>query len=268
MLPNFLLIGPGRAGSDWITKNLMLHPQIYMPRQKVTRFFIDEYDRGIDWYKAIFGSRKESAVGEATVGYLHNERSPELIHKHLPDIKLIANLRDPVDRAYSSYSRLQGMARKGDVNYQISFEEKIRMTPRLLAQGLYARHLKRWFRLFPRKNFLILTFDEMNNNPALFLQSIYEFLGVDASFQSSLTDQKLNASASINSKSRVLYFAYRALLRMNLFKLARFVDTVNRTQRQRIRPDTRERLINEIFLEDIIELESMLGRDLSGWKAL
>jgi hypothetical protein len=237
-----------------------------VPRRKVTRFFTDEYDRGIDWYKAIFGSRKEIAVGEATVGYLPNERSPDLVHQYMPNVKLIANLRDPVDRAFSSYCRLKGMAKIGDVNYEISFEDKIKMTPRLLESGLYARHLKHWFKLFPRENFLILTFDEMKNDPALFMQCIYDFLGVDTNFQSDLTHQKLNSSASINSKSRLLYFIYRALLRMDLFKLSRSVDTVNRTQRQAIRPDTRESLIKEIFLEDIIELESMLGRDLSSWK--
>lgn len=266
MLPNFMLIGPGRSGSDWITKNLRLHPDIFMPRQKATRFFIDHYEQGLKRYSDIFGERSEKAIGEATVGYLHSESAPTLIARHIPDIKLIANLRNPVERSYSSYGRLSGWARPGDQNYQISFEEKIKITPHILEQSLYGRHLRRWYDNFPKENLLILTFDDMKSNPEQFLKSIYDFLQVDATLQSPLTHQRLNATSTLNSRSRTLFRVYRALLRLNLFGLSRVLDSMNRTERAPIDPSTRKRLIEEVFLQDIVEVERLTGRELEAWK--
>ena len=266
MLPNFMLIGTGRAGSDWITRNLSLHPDIFMPRQKSTSFFTRHYDKGIDWYSRRFGSRKENAVGEATVGYLHNENVPELVARHIPDVKLIANLRDPVDRAYSSYGRLLGKARPGDTNFHISFEEKIQITPRLLEIGLYAQHLQRWFEYFPRENFLILTFDEMKQNPDRFLTKIYSFLGVNAQFQSPLVHQRLNSTAALNATSKVAYNIYRGLLRFKFFGLSNAFDVAQGKARIQIDPNTRRRLIETYFGQDLRELESIIGKSLSNWK--
>jgi hypothetical protein len=266
MLPNFMLIGPGRAGSDWITKNLALHPDIYMPRRKVTRFFSDHYDKGIDWYSDIFGERPEKAVGEASVGYMRSEAAPARIARHLPNVKLIANLRDPVERAYSSFGRLTGVARPGEPNYQISFEDKVRTTPRLLEASFYGSHLRRWYEHFPKENLLVLAFDDMKADPARFLKSIYRFLEVDTEFQSPLTHQRLNATSTISSKSRILYYAYRGLLRFDLFGLSRALDTVNRTERPPIDPRTRKRLIEEVFLPEILEVEELTGREFPAWK--
>lgn len=266
MLPNFMLIGPGRSGSDWITKNLSLHPDIFMPRRKVTRFFSDRYDMGIDWYSGLFGKRREKAVGEASVGYLHTVDAPARIAKHIPNVKLIANLRDPVERSFSSYGRLTGVAKPGDANYQITFEDKIKMTPRILEQSMYGRHLRRWYEHFPPNNLLVLTFDDMKSDPARFLKTIYGFLGVDSDFVSPLTYQRLNSTATISSKSKLLYFMYRVFLRFDLFQLSRALDTVNRSDRKPIDPATRKRLIEEFFLDDINELEELTGRKFSSWK--
>ena len=267
MLPNFMLIGPGRAGSDWITKNLRLHPDIFMPRLKATRFFSDGYDKGIEWYSSIFGNRNERAVGEASVGYLHTELAPQRIARHIPNAKLIANLRDPVERSFSSYGRLSAVARPGEPNYDISFEEKIKMSPKLLDQSMYGLHLRRWYDQFPKESILVLTFDEMKSEPEIFLKKIFRFLGVDDTFESPLIHQRLNASATLKSKSRLLYGVYRALLRFNLFTLSRRLDSLNRTPRQSINPATRRRLIDEVFQDDILEVERLTGCDLASWKA-
>src|SRR5690606_27505842 len=101
---------------SWLTKNLMLHPDIFMPRCKSTRFFIDKYDRGLPWYEAHFKGHHEKAIGEASVGYFAKTDSADRIRKHMPDVKMIATLRDPVDRAYSALGRLRATARKGELN--------------------------------------------------------------------------------------------------------------------------------------------------------
>jgi len=224
-LPNFLLIGPGRTGTTWITKNLMLHPQIYLPRRKSTRFFLDNYDKGFSWYESHFRGRKELAIGEASVGYFAHPNSAILIQKHMPEIKMIATFRDPVDRAYSHMGLLRALAKKGDANLDIDFEEKLRITPQMIEAGKYAKHLEHYYSLFPRENILVLFYHEMKEAPHDFLRKIYTFLGVDTSFISPLLSQQINASSTRLADSKLKKLLYRVLLRLDLFKLSRRVDS-------------------------------------------
>lgn len=266
MLPNFLLIGPGRSGSDWVTRNLSLHPEVFMPRRKSTRYFSHNYDNGLDWYESIFKTRDEIAVGEASVGYLHNESAPKRIYDTLPNIKLIATLRNPADRAYSEFGRLAGVAQKDEINYDISFEEKIKLSPKLIENGKYGGLIKRYLELFPQENMLILFFDDMLNNPIEYLKSIYLFLGVNSDFVSPVIHQKLNATSTLSSKSKSLYFLYRALLRLNQFNLAKKLDRGIKKEKKPMNLETRKWLVEEFYHDDFLELEKLTGRDLSSWR--
>ncbi len=267
MLPNFFLIGPGRSGTTWIAKSLMCHPDIFLPRRKSTRFFSSRHEQGLDWYESQFsGWRREKAVGEASVGYLRSRDAPCRIRDLIPEAKLIATLRHPVDRAYSSYGRLAALARKGEPNYGVSFEDKLRRTPRLMEEGLYAHHLERWLACFHREQLLILFFEDMKANPGNFLRTIYEFLGVDADFASPLIDQKVNATSSKRPRSRLLYGLYRTMMRLDLFHMSKWIDELNRSEVEPLSREARERLVAEYYLQDIRALEAMTGRDLSEWK--
>lgn len=267
MLPNFLLIGPGRSGTTWVTKSLSAHPDIYMPRRKSTRYFSSNFGNGLNWYERIFnGWAGESAVGEASVGYLMNPETAFRIHERLPEARLIATLRHPVDRAYSSYGRLTAIAKKGDPNYGISFEQKLRMTPRLLEEGRYAEHLNRYLELFPRRNLLILFYEDMARDPEGFLRSIYEFLDVEPSFRSPLLQQRLNATSTKRPKSRVLYGMYRTMVRLSLFQLTNGLDALNRREPPKLDPRLRQEIIEHYYWDDIGRLEELTGRDLSEWK--
>ncbi len=267
MLPNFLLIGPGRTGTTWSTKCLMLHPDIYMPRCKSTKFFSDNYDRGREWYESLFqGWSGERAVGEASVGYLPRAEAPARIHELIPDVKLIATVRHPVDRAYSSYGRLAAFAKKGDPNYGISFEQKIENTPRLINEGYYAEHLKRYLQYFPKEQILVLFHDDMQSDPKGFLREIYQFLGVDTEFEAPVLDQKINATSTLRARSRVLYGTYRAMMRLGLFNWTKRIDSLNGREPPKLSPGVRDKLIERYYENDILELERLTKRDLSEWK--
>lgn len=269
MLPNFLLIGPGRSGSTWITKSLSAHPDIFIPRRKSTRYFSRNYDKGVDWYQSLFrGHSGEKAIGEASVGYLPCPEAPARIRELLPDVKMIATLRHPVDRSYSSYGRLTALAKKGELNYGISYEEKIKMTPRLLVEGLYAKHLEHYFRVFPREQILILFYEDMKSNPARFLRSIYDFLEVAPDFEAPVLGQCINATSTKRPRSKALYTIYRTMMRLNLFTFTGRIDELNRREPPRLNVKTRDRLISQYFMDDIVHLEKLTGRDLTAWKSL
>jgi hypothetical protein len=266
-LPNFLLVGPGRTGTTWVTKNLMLHPQVFLPRRKSTRFFMDNYDKGLTWYMSHFEGRNEQAVGEASVGYFAHPDAPPRIQQLLPDIKLVATFRDPVDRAYSEMCLIRSLARRGDPNLTIDFEEKLEQTPRIVDQGKYAKHLARLFALFPPENILVLFYETMREAPDDFLRRVYRFVGVDESFSSPLVTQQINSSATRLAESRLKKLLYRVVLRLDLFALSRRLDASMRAQIAPLDNKVRMRVLDRYYRADIEELERMLDVRLPSWKS-
>ena len=120
-MPNFLIIGAMRAGTTSLYHYLKQHPQVYMSPVKEPRFFALEGEKpdpgrptderlmnhsitDIEAYRALFQAvSKETAIGEASPLYLYSPKAPERIRHYIPDAKLIAVLRDPVERAYSHF---------------------------------------------------------------------------------------------------------------------------------------------------------------------
>lgn len=50
-LPNFLHIGPDRAGTTWLHRALARHPQVFVPTAKEVLFFDQHWERGLHWYE-------------------------------------------------------------------------------------------------------------------------------------------------------------------------------------------------------------------------
>jgi len=239
-----------------------------MAECKEVHFFDQNYEKGISWYEEIFKGRTEKAIGEATPAYLYFEHIPQLIYGHMPHVKLILSLRNPVERAYSHYMNLIAKARKGDPNYGISFEKKIAVTPRLITEGLYVDKLERYFSLFPRENFLIVLYDDLKKDPSLFLQSVYSFLGVDHQFESPLMDNRINAAQTKLGKNRLLYLAYRASMSLGWYKIGKGFDRINRSELPCMSVKTKKMLLDSYYDAEISKLEKILGRDLSEWKRI
>jgi Sulfotransferase domain len=108
-LPTFLIIGAQKSATRWLRLNLGLHPAVFTASREL-EFFNNgpRYrDEGTDWYRAQFeGWAGEAIVGEATPGYMFWRHRPavvsERIEETLPDVRLIATLRNPIDRAQSA----------------------------------------------------------------------------------------------------------------------------------------------------------------------
>src|SRR5258708_35856410 len=105
-LPDFVIIGAAPSGTTWVARQLRLHPEIHVAPQKEVNFFEQDanFERGPDWYRAQFlRARSGQRVGEATPAYMMVPRAAERMAALIPDARLIAILRNPVDRAYSLY---------------------------------------------------------------------------------------------------------------------------------------------------------------------
>ena len=197
-LPDFLILGAQKAGTTALYAYLRWHPQITGPSFKEVSFFDRHYARGERWYRAHLPIRRSALVGEATPGYLFHPLAPERVARMLPHARLIALLRNPVDRAFSHYQHEVALGRE-----ELSFEEALaredeRMegeVERMLrdpayfshawwnytyaARGRYAEQLERWFAAFPREQLLVLLTDDLAADTAGTYRRVLDFLRVD-----------------------------------------------------------------------------------------
>ena len=211
LLPSYLIIGAQRAGTTSLHRYLVQHPAVRtMLRTKGVHFFDTNYGRGIDWYASRFPTRLygwyvrrrhsvELRTGEASPYYVFHPQVPYRVARHLPDVKLILLLRDPVVRAYSHYQH--EVARGFET---LSFEEAIQAEPErlageherlltepfynsfshqhhsYLARGRYDEQLATWRSLFPDRQLLVLTSERFFAEPDRTFRRVLDFLGLPA----------------------------------------------------------------------------------------
>jgi hypothetical protein len=203
VLPDFLVIGVMKGGTTSFFNYLARHPQINPPFRKEVKFFDIHYPEGIGWYRAHFPTHFKMkpgiVTGEATPYYIFHPTAPNRIAKVLPNVRLIALLRNPVDRAYSHYNHMVRVGREPlpfeeaiehETERLNGEEEKIIADPRYstfnhlhysyLARGRYIEQLQKWFAIFPREQMLILASEELYTSPAAAYRKAIEFLGLSA----------------------------------------------------------------------------------------
>ena len=198
-LPDFLVIGAQKAGTTALYAYLRWHPGIAGPSWKEVSFFDRHWWRGEAWYRGQFPLRAgERLVGEASPSYLFHPLAPERARSLVPGAKLVALLRDPVDRAYSQYQHEVALGRE-----PLSFEdalaaederlvgevERLIADPRAFsrawwdhtytARGRYAEQLERWLEAFPSEELLVVRTEDLGERPAETYASILAFLGAE-----------------------------------------------------------------------------------------
>jgi hypothetical protein len=215
ILPSFIVIGAQRAGTTSLFDYLCRHPDVAPPTPpkkevwwwKELHFFDYRFWRGLDWYRSCFPlalsrtlARRRGhdlVTGEATPSYIVHPAVPERIASTLPDVRLIALLRDPIERAYSHH---QLMVRTG--REDLSFEDALAAEDERLAgevdrmladpryrstefrdhtyvmRGLYADQLERWFAHVPREQMLVIGAEDFLADPAGTYDKVLSFVGL------------------------------------------------------------------------------------------
>jgi len=174
-VPTFLYIGTSKAGSTWLFNALAVHPQVYLASSKGLYYFDQHLDRGEDWYLRHFAAAADQPVrGEISHSYLSSPGAPAAIAAMNPRMRLLACLREPVDRAFSDYLDL---VKNGQ--YDGSFEHALERFPRLVDRGRYATHLQRYIDQFGTKQLHVSVFDDLQADPQAYAEGVFGFLGVD-----------------------------------------------------------------------------------------
>jgi hypothetical protein len=211
MRPDYLIIGAQRAGTTSLHRYLVQHPAVRtMLRTKGVHFFDTGYGRGIDWYASRFPTRLYAwyvarrrglrlVTGEASPYYLFHPHVPGRVAEHLPGVKLIVLLRDPVARAYSQYQHevargFETLPFEAAIDAE---EERLAAeTERLLAEplynsfahqhhsylarGRYHEQLAAWRSRFPDEQLLILNSERFFADPDAAYRRVLEFLELPA----------------------------------------------------------------------------------------
>jgi hypothetical protein len=200
-LPSFLIIGAQKAGTSSLFSYLSQHPAILGSFIKEVQFFTRRYHWGVRGYRACFPKAQSInnggpyQCGESTPFYLFDEQAPDRIRTLIPNIKLIAMLREPVERAYSHHKHCirHGLEKR-------SFEEAVEADldrynrhgiarcpgepthsyrhHSYVRRGFYDLQLERWFQRFPKENILCMRAEDFFADPANETSKVVKFLGL------------------------------------------------------------------------------------------
>jgi Sulfotransferase family len=204
-LPDFLLLGAPKCGTSALHAALDRHPGLFLSEPKEPKYFLtadrppptsgggpgdvetwgEHVWRRSD-YEALFAAAREDTLcGESTVFYLYDADAQRRIREVIPDARLIAVLRDPVERAHSNWAHLRGAGLEPEADFLSALaREPERIAAgwahfwHYTAQGRYGEQLEHLFGLFPRDQVLLLRYRDLRDAPGDTLDRVCRFLGV------------------------------------------------------------------------------------------
>lgn len=223
-LPDFIIIGAQKAGTSSLYNYLGQHPQIAPSYTKEVHYFdggispsIDTFAKGTKWYASHFPLRRnvsiDTKIFEASPLYLFNPVAAKRMSELLPDVKIIALLRNPTERAISQFFHETRLNREF-LSIKAAFETEFsRIQPAIDAKnykdddfichsyqsrGLYKEQLERYSSCFPKEHILLLESESFFSDPRKILKQVFKFVGVDEDYR--VKDLKPRNVASNRSK--------------------------------------------------------------------
>ena len=210
--PDFIIIGAQKSGTTALYDYLTQHPQVLAPVTKEVHYFdrVEVRRRGISYYRSHFWSQSHKdrvaeeiggpvLCGEATGAYIFYPPVARLVSETFPNVRLIAVLRDPIERALSHYHHNR---RHRPEDEPLSFVEAVRAEDERVAEderklskdalyeapdlkkysyirrGLYHEQIQRWMEYFDRDQLLVLHSQDLRSEPDAVLSETFDFLGL------------------------------------------------------------------------------------------
>ncbi len=290
-LPDFIGIGAPKAGTTWITRLLTQNPAIFMPQMKETHFFDYPYDQNpFSKYAGFFAAATPGQiVGEFSTDYLASPEAPARIARHLPGVKLIVSLRNPIDQIYSNYwhALRQGFhcSDRSMPDFTTALE---RHRGQLLDPAFYGHHLERWLAIFPREQILIIFQEDIARRPSDVAAELWRFLGMspvanEAAMPSRGGGERQGVAPRSHFAGAIynaLYFSANRWVLRPISRLFGYQASMQLIEKLRLRrlgetlffrrgyppltPELRAELVVR-FTADIQLLGRLTGRDLQHW---
>lgn len=283
--PDYIIIGAAKCGTTSLCNYLDVHPEVKITQPKELDFFgREDIEPKLAEYCDHFKDKNGMLIGEGSVSYmLYSELAAIQIKKYAPKVKIIAMLRNPADRFYSDFwfniNRGTIVYKKGMFEGVINDTMHVPYSPvhmmsyrdSLITKGKYADHLKHYYKLFNKDQIKIIFFEDFVKDSTKVLNSVYDFLGVAANDVEAPSE--IHNKTMYPGKLNAVYVAWKHIKpylptklvvsqREKLMKLKDFFFTEKKIE---FSARSRAELVS-IYADSIVELEAMLGKDLSHWK--
>ncbi len=297
--PTFIILGAAKCGTTALASFITSHPDVFITNPKEPHFFDGNYEIGVDGYLEKYYSdwTNEKAAGEATPSYLSTPYVAERIKKSCPNIKLIVILRNPIDRAYSSWwmfhaRGMEPLSFEDAINLEITqlnenndiesiYSEdmvrdnisRVRAGKRIcirnyLQAGHYADHLEHYYAKFSKSDIKIVFSSQLRRNHEQTIRDIWDHIGVDSR---ELAPQPTIVNEALGQNSMILLKIVKVLGLMR----ARHIlpSTIKSSIKNRLsemgnRPEMSAQTRNYLlayFKPHIQRLELLVDTDLSDW---
>jgi hypothetical protein len=267
-LPDFIVIGAAKAATTWVRNQLAMRPDVFLPAPE-PHFFSREYHRGEAWYRDWFSDAADGQmIGEKSADYLADPQAAERIYRMIPSARLLVQLRNPIERAYSDYCMLY---RRGAVGKRIDdyLGSPSNAMPRFLEDSLYFKHISRFLDWFPEDRIKVILYDDIRRNPEQIVSEVADFLdlphltsAVQLAPRANVKDAPLlplpMRIALRPAKSLVAPMRDQAWFKAVRGMFARTVDYPPLS-------DDLTKFMRDYFSADVEGMASLVRRDLSHW---
>ncbi len=309
MKVNFFIIGAAKSGSTSFYHYLNQHPEIYFSPIKETNYFAKEIQidalspnykksnvinlenyyktekleelplsivqKKEDYEKLFHAVKDETILAEASVSYMHSPVAAAEIFKYNPDAKLMAILRNPIERAFSHYLMALRFGYTS-LPFREAFDADRKAANKgwgiselFYELGLYHQQLSRFYQLFPKENIQIYLFDDLHKDKNALFQSAFEFLDLAPN---AINTEKIHNPGEVPKNPRLNKLIYRSgaakLAKSILPKaLKSGIKSKMLTKEKPKMSDADRNYLSELYRDEILATQTLIQRDLSHWLA-
>lgn len=265
MLPNFIGIGSLKSGTTSLRKWLIAHPDVFIPDRELGFFNDKVNEQDLKRYSGYFDSvTSEKIVGDISPGYMYRPFAAKTIKKMLGNVKILASLRHPVDRMYSSFWM---KIRNGVENFD-SFETCYRLKndffKNIHSKSFYFEALKRYYDIFPKDNIKIIIFDDLEATSFDVYKDLLKFLGICEHKLTLRTYNKGLSNVLVNVVNIVKGLGVKKVLPGRVWENLKGFSYKYFPKYPVIDRDIYLELLKG-YEEDIVKTGELIGRDLSFW---
>lgn len=268
--PSFFIVGAPKSGTTSLYFHLKRHPQIFLPANKEPKYFMPHLKESVSLreYRRLYSQAEGfAAIGDASATYLMGDEVPERIREVRPDARIVAILRDPVERAYSDFLFALSRGEESETSfaevlrrYQKPTARHWHMSRYYIQGGMYDEQVRRYQQVFGAEQVLVLLFEELKNNPRNLFIRLASHIGANPGFFATA-----DFSESQNPYRMPKSMATRAARRLRIsvlvpeFVMARLRPLFFDTKKPTMDNESRS-LLQKIYEPSLARLEDLLGR--------
>lgn len=267
-LPTWIMIGAMKSATSSLHRYLAEHPQIATSTPKELDFFVEHRYRelGLDWYRQQFNDPPGAvAAGESSVNYTKCHEFPgvaERMYQHLPDVKLIYVLRDPLARIESHWIHSVGAGKwRGDFASAVADPESSTM----VQTSCYWTQLEQYLAHYDPSQIKIMSYEEVSADPHGAVGEILELIGLDPEWTHPLIGKRIHDSKRKMKPNRLGLLLWEDRVRRR--RLRRWVPWLVASPIEKPVWDPADKArISEYLAPELDKIRSFAGKDFAQWQ--